>query len=81
MGVGIWAHAYSATLTSAIDAVWALIDNPTHWPATVKATRAQKQLRKALVTVIDVLKADIAEPAEPERDAETAVTGLIVCNT
>ena len=33
-----------ATLTSAIDAVLALIDDPTRWPATAKATRIQNQL-------------------------------------
>jgi hypothetical protein len=33
-----------ATLTSAINAVLALIDDPTRWPATAKATRIQNQL-------------------------------------
>jgi hypothetical protein len=48
----------AATLTSAIDAVLAMIDDPASWPATVKAERACSQLRKALIAAIDVLKAD-----------------------
>jgi hypothetical protein len=49
-----------ATLSGAIDAVLALIDDPASWPATVKAERACSQLRKALISAIDVLKADSA---------------------
>jgi hypothetical protein len=47
-----------ATLSRAIDAVLALIDEPMNWPATAKASRACSQLRKALIAAIDVLKAD-----------------------
>jgi hypothetical protein len=45
-------------LPGTIDAVLALIDDPARWPATGKGDRAGKALRKALVTAIDVLKAD-----------------------
>jgi hypothetical protein len=45
-------------LPDAIDAVLALIDDPARWPASVKAERTCKALRKALVAAIDVLKTD-----------------------
>jgi hypothetical protein len=51
-------HTAPPTLTSAIGAVLALIDDPTAWPATVKAERACIKLREALITAIDALKAD-----------------------
>jgi hypothetical protein len=46
------------TLPEAIDAVLARIDDPARLPATAQASRACDQLRKALITVIDVLKTD-----------------------
>jgi hypothetical protein len=46
----------TATLPGAIDAVLALIDDPARWPDSVKAVRACKALRKALVAAIDAIK-------------------------
>jgi hypothetical protein len=50
------------TLPLAIDAVLGLIDDPARWPATVKADRACKALRKALIAAHDVLKTDVPAP-------------------
>jgi hypothetical protein len=58
-----------ATLPDAIDAVLGLIDDPARWPATVKADRACKALRKALIAAHDVLKAD-APASEAGRPLE-----------
>jgi hypothetical protein len=49
-------------LPDAINAVLALIDDPTSWPATSKAARPCDQLRKALIAAHDALKVD-AVPA------------------
>jgi hypothetical protein len=51
------------TLPGAIDAVLALIDDPARWPATGKAERACKALRKALIAAHDAIAAGVPAPS------------------
>jgi hypothetical protein len=57
------------TLPSAIDAVLALIDDPARWPASAKAERTCKPLRKALVAAGVVLKAGAHEAGRSREDS------------
>jgi hypothetical protein len=59
------------TLLGAIEQVWSLIDDPSQWPSTAKATRAQNLLRKALMAVMDALK-ESGAPPKVRRSRKTA---------